>query len=81
MSDNISAFAPFRLVASYADGARLTFDGVTEADAMRRLEAAQETHGEITWYDGVTDENYDHGKYFRLIPPPPTIPIIDLTQE
>lgn len=74
-------FLPFRLVASFADGSRLLFDGITEAAAQQLMEAAQEQHGEITWYDGVTDVNYDHGRYYETLPPTPEIAIIDLTDH
>ena len=78
--DETKAFAPFRLVAEYADGTRSTFDGLTEAHAMQQLEAAQAEHGDITWYDGVTDVNYDKGRYHKTLPPPQQIIGIDLTE-
>lgn len=72
-------FLPFRLVASFADGSRLLFDGITEEAAQSAMEAAQARHGEITWYDGVTDANYDHGRYYATLPPTPEIYVIDIT--
>lgn len=74
-------FLPYRLVASFADGSRLLFDGLTEAAARDLMEAAQEQHGDITWWDGVTDASYDHGRYFASLPDPPEITIIDLTDN
>lgn len=68
MSDNVQVFLPFRLVASYADGMRLLFDGITEDRARQAMEAAQAQHGDITWYDGVTDQHYEKGRYYRLVP-------------
>lgn len=79
MSDNAHVFLPFRLVASYADGVRLMFDGITEDHARRAMEAAQAQHGDITWWDGVTDQYYENGRYFAILPPPPEITHIDLT--
>lgn len=70
---------PFRLVAAFSDGARLYFDGLTEAAARAKMEAAQAVHGDITWYDGVTDVSYDHGRYYASIPESPQIAVIDLT--
>ena len=35
-------FAPWRLVAAFADGSRLLFDGLTEEQAREAMEAAQE---------------------------------------
>ena len=36
-------------------------------------------HGDICWYDGVTDQHYENGKYYKLTPQPPEIIVIDLT--
>ena len=47
-------FAPWRVVAAYGDGSRLTFDGFTEEQAKDAMEAAQDEHGDITWRDHVT---------------------------
>lgn len=76
--ETTQVFPSFRLVAQFADGSRLLFDGLTESQAMRAMEAAQQKHGDITWYDGVTDQHYEKGKYCKLIPPPPEIAVIDL---
>lgn len=74
-------FLPFRLVASFADGSRLLFDGITEDAARRAMEAAQDQHGDITWWDGVTDDHYDHGHFYAVMDPTPEITIIDLNQS
>ena len=29
---------------------------------------------------GVTDLHYENGKYYKLIPPPPEVTLIDLTE-
>lgn len=73
--DNEKFFAPWRVVAAFGDGSRLTFDGFTEEQAKDAMEAAQEEHGDIWWWCTVTDENYVDGKYYKLIPPPPTVDI------
>lgn len=78
-NENISVFAPYRFVAQFADGSRLLFDGLTEEQAMQSMEAAQAQHGDIGWYDGVTDQHYEGGKYYKLIPPSRSVTIIDLT--
>ena len=75
------AFLPFRLVASFADGSRLLFDGITEDAARKSMEAAQDRHGDITWWNAVTDEHYDNGRYYATLPEPPGIAMIDLTEE
>ena len=55
MTPNPEIFPAFRLVAQFTDGQRLLFDGFTEEQARQRMEAAAAQHGDITWYDGVTD--------------------------
>lgn len=74
-------FPAYLLVAQFADGSRLLFDGLTEQQAMTKMETAQKDHGDITWYDGVTDQNYENGVYHAAFPPPPHLPfpIVDLT--
>ncbi len=67
-NDHAMAFAPFRLVAEFADGARIAFDGLTERQALDRIEEATRSHGDVTWYDGVTDEHYERGRYHALAP-------------
>ena len=47
---------------------------------MQAMEAATVQHGDITWYDGVTDLHYENGKYHALAPQPPEIALIDLTE-
>ena len=79
-NENMAVYPPYRLVAQFADGARLLFDGLTEAQAQQSMEAAQAQHGDIAWYDGVTNLHYENGKYYKLIPPPPEVTLIDLTE-
>lgn len=79
MDQNADIFPAYRLVAQFADGQRLTFDGLTDQQAQTRMEAAQALHGDICWYDGVTDQHYENGHFYKLTPPPPTINMIDLT--
>ena len=68
--DETEFFAPWRLVAAFADGSRLTFDGLTEEQAKDAMEAAQEEHGDI---------GYEDGRYYKLIPEPPAVHIVDFT--
>ena len=69
--DEIEFFAPWRLVAAFADGSRLLFDGLTEEQARYAMEAAQEEHGDIGYWNRVTDQNYEDGRYYKTVPPPP----------
>lgn len=80
MDDAQQIYPAFRLVAQFADGQRLYFDGLTEQQAQQRMEAAQAQHGDLTWYDGVTDLHYENGRYHVMVPPPPIVTIIDLTE-
>lgn len=73
MDNTQQIFPAFRLVAQFADGQRLTFDGLTEQQAQQSMEAAQAQHGDITWFDGVTDQHYENGRYYKLTPQPPEI--------
>lgn len=79
MDQNTEAFPAYRLVAQFSDGQRLTFDGLTEQQAQTKMEAAQAVHGDICWYDGVTDEHYENGHFYKLTSEPPTLNLFDLT--
>ena len=56
-------FAPWRIVGAFGDGARLTFDGLTEQQAIDAMDAAQAQHGDIIWWDRVTDVNYEDASH------------------
>lgn len=79
--NDTKVYAPYRCVASFADGSRLTFDGLTRDQARNTMEAAMDQHGDMGWWNWVTDENYRNGEYYKLIPPPPHLPfpLIDVT--
>lgn len=71
MDNTQQIFPAFRLVAQFADGQRLTFDGLTEQQAQQSMEAAQAQHGDITWFDGVTDRHYENGLLLQTHPAAP----------
>ena len=75
--DEVEFFAPWRLVAAFADGSRLLFDCLTEEQAKAAMEAAQEEHGDISYWNRVTDQNYEDGRYYKTVPQPPCINIVD----
>lgn len=77
--DETEFFAPWRLVAAFADGSRLLFDGLTEEQAREAMEAAQEQHGDIGYWNRVTDQNYEDGRYYKTIPEPPCVNVVDFT--
>ena len=70
-------FAPWRIVGAFGDGARLTFDGLTEQQAIDAMDAAQAQHGDIVWWDRVTDVNYENGQYYKTLPPIPVVDVVD----
>lgn len=72
-------FAPWRVVAEFADDSRLTFDGFTEEQARAAMEAATEEHGDISWWDHVTDVNYTDGQYYKTFHQPPTVHVVDFS--
>ena len=72
-------FAPWRVVAEFADDSRLTFDGFTEEQARAAMEAAQSEHGDIAWWDHVTDTNYTNGQYYKMLSQPPAVHVVDFS--
>ena len=72
-------FAPWRVVAEFAADSRLTFDGFTEEQARAAMEAATEEHGDISWWDHVTDVNYTDGQYYKTLHQPPTVHVVDFS--
>lgn len=72
-------FAPWRVVAEFADDSRLTFDGFTEEQARAAMEAAQNEHGDIAWWDHVTDVNYSDDQYYKTLRQPPTVHVVDFS--
>lgn len=79
MNENeVAYFAPWRLVASFADGSRLLFDGLTEEQAHAAMEAAEKKHGDIGYWNRVTDLNYEDGRYYKTTPEPATIHVVDM---
>lgn len=43
------------------------------------MEAAQEQHGDIGYWNRVTDQNYEDGRYYKTIPKPPCVNVVDFT--
>ena len=52
---------------------------MTEEQAYDAMIAAQEQHGDIGYWNRVTDQNYEDGRYYKLIPEPPAVHIVDFT--
>lgn len=53
---------PYKMVGRYADDEEIIVGGNDEEDCMCKFIAKQEKHGKLTWYSGVTDENYSAGE-------------------
>lgn len=70
-NNEFEVFAPWRIVATFSDGSRLTFDGITEEQARAAAEKAMDEHGDISWWNRVTDKHYEDGRYYKTVPEPP----------
>lgn len=56
-------FEPWRICGEYKDGFIVTVGGNNEEDCMQRLIDLQEKHGDLTWYSGYYDQDYEAGEY------------------
>lgn len=56
-------FEPWRMCGEYEDGFSATAGGHSEEDCMQKLIELQESHGDLTWYSGYRDEDYENGEY------------------
>lgn len=72
-------FMPFCIVAAFGDGQRIRFPGIDKDHCYDLMLSACEQHGDVTWYDYVTDEFYENGVYYKLTPQPPTVNVVDYT--
>lgn len=54
---------PWRICGEYEDGFSVTVGGNDEEDCMVMLIDLTEDHGELTWYSGYRDEDYEAGEY------------------
>lgn len=54
---------PWKMVGTYTDGEEITVGGSSEENCMEQLIDLEEKHGPLTWYSGVTDEDYQFGEY------------------
>lgn len=55
------------------------FDGLTEEQAHAAMEAAQTEHGDIGYWNRVTDVNYEDGQYCGTLQEPPTVHVVDFS--
>lgn len=53
---------PYMVEGEFADGYTYTAGGNSEAECVETLANMQDKHGELVWYSGVTDDDYDAGR-------------------
>lgn len=58
----IKIIYPYKMVGEYTDGEEIFVGGFDEEDCMYKLIHKQESHGKLTWYSGVTDDDYIDGE-------------------
>lgn len=75
----LTPFWPEKAVAAYADGWRNVFSGVTQKSLLEQMQACIRCHGDITYWNTVTNLYYDDGAFFLCEGKPPEIAIVDLT--
>lgn len=59
----MTIYYPWKMVARYSDGEEIEVSGNSEEDCMEKLADLEDKHGEMTWYSGVSDEDYQSGEY------------------
>ena len=58
-----SVLEPWRMCGEYKDGFTVTVGGSDEEDCMNLLVELESKHGELTWYSGYCDKDYEAGEY------------------
>lgn len=59
----ITVMYPWKMVGRYANDEEVIVSGFDEEDCMCKLVDLIEKNGELTWYSGYTDEDYEAGEY------------------
>ena len=54
---------PWKMIGEYANGESVCVVGFSEEECMGKLIGFEEKYGKLTWYSGVTDEDYVSGEY------------------
>lgn len=54
---------PWRICGEYKDGFFVTVGGNAEEDCMGMLIGLSDKHGELIWYSGYSDEDYEAGEF------------------
>lgn len=58
-----SVLEPWRVCGEFQDGFIATVGGDSEESCMETLDALSDKHGELTWYSGYCDKDYEAGEY------------------
>lgn len=56
-------FYPWKIQGRYSDGFETEISGESEEDCMEKLLDLCVRHGDLEWYSGVCNENYEQGEY------------------
>lgn len=59
----MKVFYQWKICGKYADGFEITVGGIDEYECMGKLIELTEKHGELVWYSGYSDEDYEAGEY------------------
>lgn len=57
---------PWKMVGRYEDDYETEVGGNNEEDCMGKLIDLQEKHGNLVWYSGLCDEDYEAGEYIGM---------------
>ena len=59
----VNILYPWKMIGRFEDNKEITVGGFDEEDCMYKLCKLQKSHGNMTWYGGFSDENYEAGEY------------------
>ncbi len=54
---------PFRMCGRFVDDFEVTVGGNDDDDCISKLDNLTERHGELIWYSGYVDDDYENGEY------------------
>lgn len=54
---------PWKMIGRYANDKEVIVGGFDEEDCMNKLINLIKRNGELVWYSGYTDEDYEAGEY------------------
>lgn len=63
IQNSTSIVWPWKMVGRYKDDYEAEVGGFDESECMEKLIALQPEHGDLIWYSGYSDEDYESGEY------------------